>query len=125
DDLVTRIDDRGVRGVDDRARAAGDERGVQAVVETERLSKKRHHRLARLFRSVRRRVIRLAGDELLLDELFQAGRNAELLRGEISDGEVADVAALFAQGAHFAGDLEDFRSDQAAGEGREGAIFGG
>src|SRR5207248_9232817 len=79
-------------------------------------------RAPQLKRAVGGRIVRLAGAQQLDDVILELDRNAELVRREIADGEIADFFSARRQRPDLAGDFQDLRAGQAAGEGGQTAI---
>ena len=79
-DFVAGIDDGGVRGENDRARAAGDENGVERILQAEDVFVVADDGLPQLLRSIRRRIVRLTVRKRFADQSFEHLRDAELFR---------------------------------------------
>jgi hypothetical protein len=110
---VAGVDDGPVGGVDERARAAGNQQVVGAVVQALAGFQKRRNTLTQLAQAGGGRVIGLPGLVGLGDAGVQARRNGKNGGVEIANGQVADVGSLAHLLAYLVADSNDFGAAQA------------
>ena len=116
DDLIAGIDDRGIRGVDDRARSAGDQHRLDRISQRQLFFVEANHRAAQLHRAVGGRIVGLARAQRLDDVALQLRRNAKLGWREIADGQIEDLLPTRHRDANLARDLENLGACESARE---------
>src|SRR5262249_43735000 len=104
---VPRVDGDAEESVDEGSCSRGDEDGVERITEPEASRVEALDRLAEYRDAGGLRVVRGAGVERGLDQIPEFLGNREMLRIEVTHGEIADVAAGGLHGADLARDLED------------------